>query len=188
MRAHHHGPAASGERPEQISGNERPGTTIDNIGETTAISTRSRDASQAPVREGFQCASCGRFNVTGVAGLFATRRAGSAQRFCDPACQQTTYRRRRAGVDEDAPRQPTGGRSRRLNPSPDHNAGRPPTSPKPERPTRKGQYLAIIPTARDRIVQASLKLVLEPIFEADFKPCSYDSRRMIPRIRGGHGE
>ena len=30
-----------------------------------------------------------------------------------------------------------------------------------------------IPTTADRIVQASLKLVLEPIFEADFKPCSY---------------
>ena len=30
-----------------------------------------------------------------------------------------------------------------------------------------------IPTARDRIVQAAFKLVLEPIFEADFKPCSY---------------
>lgn len=33
-----------------------------------------------------------------------------------------------------------------------------------------------IPTAADRIVQASLKLVLEPIFEADFKPCSYGFR------------
>ena len=33
-----------------------------------------------------------------------------------------------------------------------------------------------IPTARDRTVQASLKLVLEPIFEADFKPCSYGFR------------
>ncbi len=33
-----------------------------------------------------------------------------------------------------------------------------------------------IPTVRDRIVQASLKLVLEPIFEADFKPCSYGFR------------
>ena len=30
-----------------------------------------------------------------------------------------------------------------------------------------------IPTTADRVVQASLKLVLEPIFEADFKPCSY---------------
>ncbi len=33
-----------------------------------------------------------------------------------------------------------------------------------------------IPTAADRVVQASLKLVLEPIFEADFKPCSYGFR------------
>jgi RNA-directed DNA polymerase len=33
-----------------------------------------------------------------------------------------------------------------------------------------------IPTAADRIVQASLKLVLEPIFESDFKPCSYGFR------------
>ena len=35
-----------------------------------------------------------------------------------------------------------------------------------------------IPTARDRVVQASLKLVLEPIFEADFDPCSYGFRPM----------
>jgi RNA-directed DNA polymerase len=33
-----------------------------------------------------------------------------------------------------------------------------------------------IPTMADRVVQASLKLVLEPIFEADFKPCSYGFR------------
>jgi len=33
-----------------------------------------------------------------------------------------------------------------------------------------------IPTARDRTVQAALKLVLEPIFEADFKPVSYGFR------------
>jgi RNA-directed DNA polymerase len=37
-----------------------------------------------------------------------------------------------------------------------------------------------IPTAADRVVQAVLKLVLEPIFEADFKPCSYGFR---PRRR-----
>ena len=30
-----------------------------------------------------------------------------------------------------------------------------------------------IPTAIDRTVQTSLLLVLEPIFEADFKPVSY---------------
>ena len=33
-----------------------------------------------------------------------------------------------------------------------------------------------IPTIADRVVQASLKLVLEPIFEADFKPSSYGFR------------
>jgi RNA-directed DNA polymerase len=37
-----------------------------------------------------------------------------------------------------------------------------------------------IPTAMDRCVQASMKLVLEPIFEADFLPCSYGFR---PRRR-----
>jgi RNA-directed DNA polymerase len=33
-----------------------------------------------------------------------------------------------------------------------------------------------IATVRDRVAQASLKLVLEPIFEADFLPCSYGFR------------
>jgi len=33
-----------------------------------------------------------------------------------------------------------------------------------------------IPTTTDRVVQASLKLVLEPIFEAEFLPCSYGFR------------
>ena len=33
-----------------------------------------------------------------------------------------------------------------------------------------------IPTVADRVVQASLKAVLEPIFEADFSPCSYGFR------------
>ena len=33
-----------------------------------------------------------------------------------------------------------------------------------------------IPTYRDRVVQASLKLILEPIFEVDFLPCSYGFR------------
>lgn len=37
-----------------------------------------------------------------------------------------------------------------------------------------------IPTVADRVVQAALKLVLEPIFEADFLPCSYGFR---PRRR-----
>ena len=46
--------------------------------------------------------------------------------------------------------------------------------PKPGGKTRR----LGIATARDRVVQASLKLVLEPIFEADFKPCSYGFRPM----------
>jgi RNA-directed DNA polymerase len=33
-----------------------------------------------------------------------------------------------------------------------------------------------IPTVADRVVQASLKLVLEPIWENDFHPCSYGFR------------
>ena len=33
-----------------------------------------------------------------------------------------------------------------------------------------------IPTVRDRVVQMATKLVLEPIFEADFRPCSYGFR------------
>jgi RNA-directed DNA polymerase len=37
-----------------------------------------------------------------------------------------------------------------------------------------------IPTVADRVVQAALKLVLEPIFEADFEPVSYGFR---PRRR-----
>ncbi len=45
--------------------------------------------------------------------------------------------------------------------------------PKPG--TRKRRRLGI-PTGTDRVVQASLKLVLEPIFEAGFKPCSYGFR------------
>jgi RNA-directed DNA polymerase len=35
-----------------------------------------------------------------------------------------------------------------------------------------------IPAIADRVVQAALKLVLEPIFEADFLPCSYGFRPM----------
>ncbi|WP_372407672.1 group II intron reverse transcriptase/maturase [Streptomyces luteireticuli] len=35
-----------------------------------------------------------------------------------------------------------------------------------------------IPTISDRVVQAALKLVLEPIFEADFEPVSYGFRPM----------
>src|SRR5437867_99287 len=44
-------------------------------------------------------------------------------------------------------------------------------------PKRSGKLRALgIPTVRDRVVQAALKVVLEPIFEADFQPCSYGFR------------
>jgi RNA-directed DNA polymerase len=47
---------------------------------------------------------------------------------------------------------------------------------KPHTIWKGSQYEHTVPTTRDRVVQAALKLVLEPIFEADFKPCSYGFR------------
>jgi len=46
-----------------------------------------------------------------------------------------------------------------------------------EIPKGKGKLRKLgIPTTADRVVQGALKLVLEPIFEADFLPCSYGFR------------
>ena len=75
-----------------------------------------RDASDPPAREGFTCPSCGRFIVTRIEGLFSDRKSGSPPRFCDPACRQAAYRRRRAAVAEKVPAQRSGGRSRSLRP------------------------------------------------------------------------
>ena len=44
------------------------------------------------------------------------------------------------------------------------------------KPGRSEQRPLSIPSVRDRIVQASLKLVTEPVFEADFLPCSFGFR------------
>ena len=45
------------------------------------------------------------------------------------------------------------------------------------KPGKRNQYRRLgIPTLRDRLVQMALKLVLEPIFEADFQSCSYGFR------------
>ena len=52
--------------------------------------------------------------------------------------------------------------------------------PKPASPGERRPLS--IPSVRDRIVQAAVKIVLEPIFEADMLPCSYGFR---PR-RGAH--
>jgi RNA-directed DNA polymerase len=88
---------------------------------------------------------------------------------------------RSAGVDGVAPRSIVFGteefltglrddlKSRRFEPLPVRER----MIPKPG--STKRRRLGI-PTARDRTVQASLKLVLEPIFEADFKPASYGFR------------
>jgi len=38
------------------------------------------------------------------------------------------------------------------------------------------QFALTVATVRDRVVQTAMKLVLEPIFEADFHPCSYGYR------------
>ena len=52
--------------------------------------------------------------------------------------------------------------------------GHAPHKPKPS--SQEGQYETTVATITDRVAQASLKLVLEPIFEADFLPCSYGFR------------
>lgn len=52
-----------------------------------------------------------------------------------------------------------------------------------------------IPTVRDRVVQMATKIVIEPIFEADFQPCSYGFRPRrsatqaleVIRLTGGRG-
>ncbi len=45
------------------------------------------------------------------------------------------------------------------------------------KPGRAGERRPLsIPTVRDRVVQAALKLVIEPVFEADFASCSFGFR------------
>jgi RNA-directed DNA polymerase len=45
------------------------------------------------------------------------------------------------------------------------------------RPGSAGRRPLAIAAVRDRIVQAAVKIVLEPVFEADFLPCSFGSAR-----------
>ena len=47
--------------------------------------------------------------------------------------------------------------------------------PKPGAPAGEQRPLSI-PSVRDRVVQAAVKIVLEPVFEADFLPCSFGFR------------
>ncbi len=110
---------------------------------------------------------------------------------CDPAFLVVAWKRvranrgaRSAGVDGVAPRSIVVGEERFLRSLRDDLKARR-FEPLPVRqrmiPKGNGKLRSLgIPTARDRVVQASVKLVLEPIFEADFLPCSYGFR---PRRR-----
>ncbi len=110
---------------------------------------------------------------------------------CDPAFLVVAWDRvhknrgaRSAGVDGVAPRSIIFGKEVFLTELRDDLKARR-FAPLPVRekliPKKGGKFRGLgIPTARDRTVQAAMKLVLEPIFEADFKPCSYGFR---PRRR-----
>src|SRR5512133_932591 len=51
------------------------------------------------------------------------------------------------------------------------------TNPKhPGTRLQEGQYETSVPSVRDRIVQAAVKIVLEPVFEADMLECSFGFR------------
>jgi RNA-directed DNA polymerase len=106
---------------------------------------------------------------------------------CDPAFLVVAWERvrgnrgaRSAGVDGVAPRSVVSGAAELLaGLRDDLKARRFEPLPVRERmiPKSGGRLRRLgIPTARDRVVQAALKLVLEPIFEADFRPCSHGFR------------
>ena len=69
---------------------------------------------EEPSRTSFVCACCARTIVTAIEGLFYNPPVGSKRRFCDPACRQAAWRRRKAGVLEATALQRRGGRSRGL--------------------------------------------------------------------------
>ena len=64
------------------------------------------------------------------------------------------------------------------------NTYRPMRARKKEIPKDGGKVRVLsIPAIRDRVVQGALKLILEPIFEADFQPGSYGYRPKRQRIK-----
>jgi RNA-directed DNA polymerase len=56
------------------------------------------------------------------------------------------------------------------------NTYRPMQGRKKEIPKDGGKKVRVLTTIRDRVVQGALKLILEPIFEADFQSGSYGYR------------
>jgi RNA-directed DNA polymerase len=68
------------------------------------------------------------------------------------------------------------------------NTYRPMRARKKEIPKDGGKVRVLsIPAIRDRVVQGALKLILEPIFEADFQPGRMDTVRNGQRIKRGTG-
>src|SRR4029450_6381483 len=64
---------------------------------------------------------------------------------------------------------------------------RPMRARKKEIPKDGGKVRVLsIPSIRDRVVQGALKLILEPIFEADFQSGSYGYRPTRASHRAGH--
>lgn len=105
---------------------------------------------------------------------------------CDPAFLVVAWDRvrgnrgaRSAGVDGIVPRSVVFGDAMLIGLRAELKARSFEPLPVKERmiPKASGKFRRLgIPAVRDRIVQASLKLVLEPIFEAGFHPCSYGFR------------
>jgi hypothetical protein len=96
-----------------------------------------REPSPEPQRKGFTCPVCGRFIVTTIEGLFTNARSGSPRRFCDHACRQAAYRRRRAGAAEETPLQLKGGRGRQLTRPQRPSESLLPEIPKPDAPNEE---------------------------------------------------
>jgi len=115
-------PARSG-KPSRIEPTASRAVRTGMTPKRAAKTTGSRDASTtgrsdkktaARPRVGFVCPPCGRFIPTVVEGVVLRAGRGSPPRFCSPGCRQAAYRRRQAGVTEDVPLQPAGGRDRSL--------------------------------------------------------------------------
>jgi Recombinase zinc beta ribbon domain/Recombinase len=66
--------------------------------------------------------------------------------------------------------------ARASSESPAHTSSPKQSKPEPDNAWKGKQYEAHVPTVADRVVQAALKLVLEPIFETGFLPLSYGFR------------